>query len=82
MTIFTGIGVFVVSLIFVAAFVLIVGALNANDPMLGFEGFEGGCVFGLIVAIILLLVYLSMTGVSFKQNPEMYGYTKIIEEDE
>ena len=74
---FAGLGVFVASLIFVAAFVLIVGALNRNDPMLGFEG---GCVGGLIVILILLLAYLSWTSVSFKQNPEMYGYTRIEQE--
>lgn len=74
---FAGLGVFIVSLIFVTVFVLIVGALNYNDPMIGFKG---GCIGGLIVILILLLAYLSWTGVSFKQNPEMYGYTRIEQE--
>ena len=77
MTGFTVLGVFVASLIFVAVFVMIVGAVCWDDPILGFNG---GCVIGLIIVMVLLLAYLSYTGVTFKQNPEMYGYTKIIEE--
>jgi len=81
MTGFTIFGVFIVLLIIVTAFVLIIGALNANDPMFGFEG---GCIAGMIVVIILLLAYLSVlsvTSATFKRNPEMYGYVKIEEEE-
>lgn len=77
MTAFTFLGVFVASLIFVATFVLVVGAVCWDDPI---RGFKGGCVIGLIIVMVLLLAYLSYTGVTFKQNPEMYGYTRIIEE--
>lgn len=72
---FAGLGVFVVSLIFVTVFVLICGAVTNNE-----FGFEVGCIGGLIVILILLLAYLSWTGVSFEQNPEMYGYTRIEQE--
>ena len=75
MTGFAGLGVFVVSLIFVTVFVLICGAVSANE-----FSFGGGCIAGLIVILILLLAYLSWTGVSFEQNPEMYGYTRIEQE--
>ena len=78
MTGFTVLGVFIASLIFVAIFVLVVGALNINDSLTG--GFGGGCIGGLIVVLILLLAYLSYTGVTFKQNPEAYGYTRIEQE--
>ena len=75
---FTVLGVFIVSLIIVAIFALICGALNVNDPVSG--GSKGGCIGGLIVVLVLLLAYLSYTGVTFKQNPEMYGYTRIEQE--
>ena len=48
MTGFAGLGVFVVSLAFVAIFVLICGAVSVNDPATG--GFKGGCIAGLIGA--------------------------------
>ena len=78
MTGFTVLGVFIVSLIFVAVFVLICGAVSVSDPVTG--GFGGGCIVGVIIVLVLMLAYLSYTGVTFKENPEMYGYTRIEQE--
>ena len=79
MTGFTVLGVFIVGLLCAFIFVLVCGAL-AEWSISGDFGY--GCVFGMGFLIVILIFALASTGVSFTQNPEHWGYTRIEQEVE
>ena len=80
MTGFTILGAFVFSAVIAIIFILICGAIIGHDELHG--SFEEGCAVGMAVVIIALLLLISHTIVNFRQNPEIYGYTRIEQEAE
>ena len=81
MTGFTILGAFVSALI-VAAIVIVISGFIAEASSDPTGNFKDGCVFGMGFLLIILIFAMVYSGITFSQNPESYGYTRIEQEEE